>query len=234
MTKQTLSISASDQVVRIQRVGGSLKVEGWDQQEIEATGDFVQLGRDEGSIAVSCAGDLELKAPRSMAFNLAFIGRSLEMKALAGPVEISFVGSDLSLRDLTGQVTIRGLVGGKTNLENVSRVATASSGPGPFGAGGEAAWRKIQKAMQLSEEQRRKLERKFQKAERKLNRVRVGIEHDGASWTWRMGPRPVQGGDAQPQASDEERATILRMLQEKKITAEEADRLLGALEGEGS
>ena len=33
-------------------------------------------------------------------------------------------------------------------------------------------------------------------------------------------------------ASDEERLTILRMLQEKKISAEEADKLLSALEGE--
>jgi hypothetical protein len=34
--------------------------------------------------------------------------------------------------------------------------------------------------------------------------------------------------------SDEERVTILRMLEEKKITLEEADNLLSALEGKGS
>jgi hypothetical protein len=34
-----------------------------------------------------------------------------------------------------------------------------------------------------------------------------------------------------PQASDEERLAILKMLQEKKITAEEAEKLLSALEG---
>jgi hypothetical protein len=34
-----------------------------------------------------------------------------------------------------------------------------------------------------------------------------------------------------PPVSDEERMTILKMLQEKKITSEEADKLLVALEG---
>ena len=35
-----------------------------------------------------------------------------------------------------------------------------------------------------------------------------------------------------PQASDEERMAILKMLQEKKITAEDAEKLLAALEGD--
>ena len=34
-----------------------------------------------------------------------------------------------------------------------------------------------------------------------------------------------------PQASDEERMAILKMLQDKKITAEEAEKLLVSLEG---
>jgi hypothetical protein len=34
-----------------------------------------------------------------------------------------------------------------------------------------------------------------------------------------------------PQATDEERMAILKMLQEKKITAEDAEKLLSALEG---
>ena len=37
---------------------------------------------------------------------------------------------------------------------------------------------------------------------------------------------------SKPQASDEERMAILKMLQEKKITAEEAEKLLAALEGD--
>ena len=36
---------------------------------------------------------------------------------------------------------------------------------------------------------------------------------------------------AKPQASDEERLAILKMLQEKKISAEDAEKLLAALDG---
>ena len=35
-----------------------------------------------------------------------------------------------------------------------------------------------------------------------------------------------------PQASDEERLVILKMLQDKKISAEDAEKLLAALEGD--
>jgi len=234
MTKQTLAMTASDQAVRIERVGGSLKVEGWEKQELEATGDFVDVVHGAAGLQISCAGDLELKVPREAALRIEFIGHDLEMQDLSGPIDISFVGADLRLRSLTGQVTFHGFVGGNTTLENVSRVASASGGPGPFGVGGEAVWQKIGKAMGRSDEQRRKIEKKIWKAERKLNRVRVGIDREGARWTWGVGSRPGPGTEAHAGASDEERATILRMLQEKKITAEEADRLLGALEGEGS
>jgi hypothetical protein len=48
-------------------------------------------------------------------------------------------------------------------------------------------------------------------------------------WKWDVTPHgPVETG--QP-VSDEERLTILRMLREKKITLEEAEKLLAALEG---
>lgn len=234
MTKQTLDLSASDQPVRIERVGGSLKVEAWEKQELEWTGEFVEVVHGTAGLQISCAGDLGLKVPREAALRIEFIGHDLEMQELSGPIDISFVGSDLRLRNLSGQVTFHGFVGGSTTLENVSRVASASGGPGPFGVGGEAVWQKIGKAMGRSDEQRRKIEKKIWRAERKLNRVRVGIDREGARWTWSAGPHPAPGAEARPGASDEERATILRMLQEKKISAEEADRLLGALEGEGS
>jgi len=48
-------------------------------------------------------------------------------------------------------------------------------------------------------------------------------------WNWDMTPQgPTEPGEA---VSDEERLVILRMLQEKKISLEEAEKLLAALEG---
>lgn len=65
----------------------------------------------------------------------------------------------------------------------------------------------------------------------------------GRGWSWRWGgrfgggsaedggTRPQHGRGSRPAASDEERAAVLRMLSERKISTEEASRLLEALEG---
>ncbi len=50
-------------------------------------------------------------------------------------------------------------------------------------------------------------------------------------WNWDLSPKGVPM-PPKPQASDEERMVILKMLQEKKITAEDAEKLLAALEGD--
>jgi DNA-binding transcriptional ArsR family regulator len=48
-------------------------------------------------------------------------------------------------------------------------------------------------------------------------------------WEWDLAPQPPD--ENIPAASDEERLIILRMLREKKISLEEAEKLLAALEG---
>ncbi len=231
METKTMAAAAGDQLIKVQRIGGSLSVEGWDRQEVEAQGDLVDLGQEEAAITVGCGADLSLKVPRGAQLQIGFVGRNLEMRELSGAVEISFVGADAALSNLSGEVTFRGMVGGRTRLENVSRVATAASGFGSLGGVGDLAWNKVEKAMGRAEEQRRRFEKKIRSAERKLERVRVGLESEGGRWTWRHGPFPFQGTEEASPATDEERTMILKMLQEKKITAEEADRLLQALEG---
>ncbi len=231
MDTKTIAASAGDQLVKVQRIGGSLKVEGWDRQEVEAEGDLVELGQEEDAITAGSGSDLSLKVPRGAQLQIGFVGRNLEMRELSGPVEISFVGADAALSNLSGEVTFRGMVGGRTRLENVSRVATGASGFGSLGGVGDLAWHKVEKAMGRAEEQRRRFEKKIRSAERKLERVRVGLESEGGRWTWRHGDFPFHGTEEASPATDEERTMILKMLQEKKITAEEADRLLQALEG---
>jgi hypothetical protein len=81
-------------------------------------------------------------------------------------------------------------------------------------------------------------------AERARRRAERHAEHgQGRGWSWRWGghfgggpasgagTRPQAGRSARPAASDEERAAVLRMLSERKISTEEASRLLEALEG---
>jgi hypothetical protein len=71
-----------------------------------------------------------------------------------------------------------------------------------------------------------KVEDMARKANRRGPKVAVGV----GRWNWDLSPKGVPM-TPKAQASEEERLVILKMLQEKKITAEEADKLLAALEG---
>ena len=77
-----------------------------------------------------------------------------------------------------------------------------------------------------------RISRRAQEAARRAERkVRHGTGHRSArmKWTWDMNNIP-KAPKREP-VSEEERMTILRMLAEKKITSEEAEQLLSALEG---
>lgn len=71
--------------------------------------------------------------------------------------------------------------------------------------------------------------RATKQADRVVNRVnrRVGARLNLGDWDFSSGAATPP----KPQATDEERLMILKMLQDKKITAEEAEKLLAALEG---
>jgi hypothetical protein len=71
----------------------------------------------------------------------------------------------------------------------------------------------------------RRAGKQAERATRRINaRVNMG------RWNWDFTPRGGATPTGDP-VSDEERMAILKMLQEKKITAEEAEKLLSALEG---
>jgi hypothetical protein len=87
-------------------------------------------------------------------------------------------------------------------------------------ANGHRASVKIEAAMRRAEAKARAAEVRARRGQANINIGR---------WNWDVTPHgPVQ---SEPPVSDEERLTILKMLQEKKITVEEAEKLLAALEG---
>lgn len=87
-----------------------------------------------------------------------------------------------------------------------------------------------QRAHKKIEEAARRIEHKAKDADRGARRFKGALEI--GRWKWdidsskRGVPMPTKSG-----ASDEERLVILKMLQEKKITAEQAEKLLASLEG---
>lgn len=95
----------------------------------------------------------------------------------------------------------------------------------------ERARRKVEAANRRMEI---KIEAAARRAEARARRMGVSISPGRASmnigrWEWDLTPR--EATTQEPSPTDEERLAILRMLQEKKITPEEAEKLLDALEG---
>jgi hypothetical protein len=88
------------------------------------------------------------------------------------------------------------------------------------------------RAQDVAERAARKAEAAGRRMERQMERQfgkHAGRRGTRFSWSWDPG-QSSKAPKADP-VSDEERMTILRMLAEKKITAEEAEKLLSALEG---
>lgn len=222
MTTQTLSLGPDAKIV-IEHVGGDLMVEGWDRSDIETRGDDVQyIEPDGGAVSISSAGDLNLSMPRGAALTL------------------TFVGGDAFLGNLTGGVSIEGMIGGDIKMENVSAIRMNASRGDADGSLSAQIRRKVESAT-------RRAEKKIQDAGKKIHRAEfISIEHKTHRGIPPIPPMPprepkargwdfgfdTSGASASSQpVSDEERLTILKMLQEKKITSEEAEKLLAALEG---
>lgn len=99
----------------------------------------------------------------------------------------------------------------------------------------ERAQHHMEDAGHRAEAAGRKAEATMRRAEAKARaaevRARRGVQAtiNVGRWNWDISPRgPVQAGEP---ISNDERLTILKMLQEKKISLDEAEQLLAALEG---
>jgi hypothetical protein len=84
------------------------------------------------------------------------------------------------------------------------------------------------RAAKRAEETARRMERH---AERQARRWRGNVGSE--PWNWNAGPKGVSTPSTPPSepVAEEERMAILKMLAEKKISAEQAEQLLNALEG---
>ena len=84
------------------------------------------------------------------------------------------------------------------------------------------------RAAKRAEEAARRVERH---AERHARRWRGNVK--AGPWNWQAGPKgfPTPPSPPSEPVAEEERLAILKMLAEKKITAEQAEQLLNALEG---
>lgn len=78
----------------------------------------------------------------------------------------------------------------------------------------------------------KRAEEAMRRAERHARRGRMGLEIGRWNWDFKGTPKPpMPPAPPSEPVSDAERMAILKMLAEKKITAEQAEQLLAALEG---
>src|SRR6266545_2882929 len=140
----------------------------------------------------------------------------------------------ITLGDGSAIVTLN--AGGDIRVTNQANAGESAEDFGNFaGIGfdwsgfGERISRQVEAATRRAgkhaEEATRRAGRQAERTTRRFNtRVNVG------RWDWDVTPEGVPVPLSEP-VSDEERMSILKMLQEKKITAEEAEKLLASLEG---
>lgn len=140
------------------------------------------------------------------------------------------------LGDGSAQITLS--AGGDIRVSNRSDAGESAEDFGNFaGMGmdwsgfGERISRRVEQATERAQRKieaaNRRIEQKVRDAERR-GRGKAALEI--GRWNWNFSSKGVPVPPKQP-VSDEERLAILKMLQEKKITSEEAEKLLSALEG---
>ncbi len=180
---------------------------------VEAKGDKVQnitLGKGAAKIALTAGGSIHVTSKASEWESAAEFG--------------DFMG-DIFGGDFPGIPPIPPVAGVPSDLNEQIRSRIRSE----MGKSLKAQMR----AEAAAQRAQRKMESAVRRAEHKVRAAdRRGRGTAGGNWSFNR-PFSEAGPTAPDLVSDEERLTILRMLEEKKISLEEAEKLLAALEGRG-
>ncbi len=150
----------------------------------------------------------------------------------------------ITLGDGSAVVTLS--AGGDIRVTNQSNAGDSAEDFGNFaGIGmdwsgfGERISRQVEQAARRATKQaddalRRAADSRKRFEEGVERHARVNVNAKAGRWNWDLSPKGVPMKPPTQQVSEEERMVILKMLQEKKISAEDAEKLLSALEGGNS
>jgi hypothetical protein len=196
--------------------------------------------REDGNYVVTAGDDILMVLPPHANATVTMQGDEVDVQWPGVPEEPDATSRVVTLG--TGSAKIVLTAGGDIRLTNQANAAESAEEFGNF-AGlnfdwsgfGERISRQVeqvtQRAAKRAEEAARRAERHAERHARRWGgRVNFG---PGPSWS-DFGPKgmPTPPGVSKSEpVADEERMAILKMLQEKKITAEQAEQLLRALEG---
>jgi hypothetical protein len=161
-------------------------------------------------------------------------GTGATLNLNADKIDIEWKGikndEDAASRVITlgdGSATVTLNAGGDVRVTNQADAGNTAEDFGNF-AGIGMDWSGF--GERISRQVEHATRRATRQAEEAMRNAAERISRRSSRWDWDSFSRGVPVSP-KPQASEEERMMILKMLQEKKITAEEAEKLLSALEG---
>ena len=192
-----------------------------------------------GAYAVNAGDDILLVLPQHTNATVSMNGDSIDVDWPGLEKDADATQRVVVLGDGSAQISLN--AGGDVRLTNKADAAESADEFGNF-AGLNFDWsgfgdrisRQVEqataRAAKRAEEAARRVERHV---ERQVRKGRGGLEM--GRWNWEFGkgmPKPPNPPEPPSEpVVEEERMTILKMLAEKKITAQQAEELLNALEG---
>ncbi len=193
--------------------------------------------RDDGNYLVTAGDDILMVLPTNANATVGMQGDNIDVSWPGIKNEPDATQRTVVLGNGSAQITLS--AGGDIRLTNQANAAESADEFGNFAAMnfdwsgfGERISRQVQaattRAAKSAEEAARRAERHAERQARRWGRT-----PPPGNWT-DFGPKGVPTPPGAPKSdpvTEEERLAILKMLQEKKITAEQAEQLLQALEG---
>jgi hypothetical protein len=240
---------------------GNLQVEGGGAVEARAGADLrVYLQGLEGAVTLRAGSNVDLYLPSSVNAQVVLdsgaesidiaLNRQLEklvqfynlrrseFKLGDGGVQVEIrAGSDIHVRDQESEpASITGDLDRRENAwkEARERHGQAFSWSGGFGFDRSSAWadmisRRAQEAARRAEHRTHAAMRRTEDQIR--NAAEREIRHAETRFGMGMPPVPPPPPPHAPRVTEQERLLVLQMLQDNKITVEQAEKLLAALEG---
>lgn len=192
----------------------------------------------DGSYSVTAGDDILLVLPKTTNATLSMRADRIDMEWSGIEPDEDATERVVVLGDGSAKIDLR--AGGDVRVSNRADAAESADEFGNFAAlnfdwsgFGERISRKVEEATsrvaKRTEEAVRRAERH---AERQARRSKSGLVVGRWNWDFKGGPKPPTPPEPPVEpVSEDERMAILKMLAEKKITAQQAEELLSALEG---
>lgn len=246
-----VSLRAVQADISLQAIGGDLYLRGASGNLLaRVNGDAVLYIKPRPGVQVDlhAGGDILLRLPTEADVRLELQGGSSDS------VHINLPNVALDKEAASGKITlgngnarIRLIAGGEVTVTGQAEEWQSAADfdfdmdvdfpvpPGNFSGQmerqAELAVRQAERARRNAEAAMQRAKQKMQEAERRIQaKVNARVGRWGMDWRGSIPRPPAPPAPPSEPVAEEERLTILRMLAEKKITAEEAEKLLDALE----